>query len=364
MGTASWSCVRPIFTSGWNSCPLARKASASLAHRGAQPVDALVQGELERRGVDVVGALAEVDVRVGRERGVVAAVAAEQLEGAVGDDLVGVHVARRPRPALDHVDEEVLVVAPLAHLGGGALDHLGGLGRQQPELGVGPRGRGLDRGERDDQRRELAQRHAGDREVLEGAQRLHAVERVGRHVALAEQVALLARAAAGEARGAAVADERGVGGAEPRGDAARGAGDERGVGGRRLLDEVVHRGARERGHRHRRQGAGRGAVGVGVAEQQPLADRLAGAERRQAHRAPLGRLLDRDAPGEHDEEEPARRALLEERRALVVVLDRHGARQAPDVGVGEPGEEGGGAQAVGERGGGGGCGGGGHGAQT
>ena len=76
-------------------------------------------------------------------------------------------------------------------------------------------------------------------EVLQRAQRLHAVQRVVGHVALAEQVVLRARACAAEAERAPAAHERGVHGGEPLLDGARGASDERGVERRRLLEHVV-----------------------------------------------------------------------------------------------------------------------------
>ena len=117
---------------------------------------------------------------------------------------------------------------------------------EQPELGVRERRRFLHRGERLDERRELAQRHAGDREVLERAQRLHAVERVVGHLALAEQVVLDARARAAEAERASAAHQRRVDGGEPLRDRARRAADERRVERRRLADHLRDLLARER----------------------------------------------------------------------------------------------------------------------
>ena len=70
---------------------------------------------------------------------------------------------------------------------------------------------------------------AGDREVLERAQRLDAVQRLVGHLALAEQVVLDAGALAAEAERASAADERRVGGGEALRDRARRAPDERRV---------------------------------------------------------------------------------------------------------------------------------------
>ncbi len=43
------------------------------------------------------------------------AIAAEQLDGPVGDHLVGVHVARRARAGLKHVDRKLAVELPFGH---------------------------------------------------------------------------------------------------------------------------------------------------------------------------------------------------------------------------------------------------------
>ena len=94
--------------------------------------------------------------------------------------------------------------------------------RQQPELRVGQRGGLLHRGVRLDERGELAQRHARDREVLERAQRLHAVERLVLHLALAEEVVLEPRAMSAEPQRASTSHERRVGTAESRGPIASG----------------------------------------------------------------------------------------------------------------------------------------------
>ena len=64
--------------------------------------------EFDGGGVDVVGGLGEVDVVVGVQAGVVAFGVAEDFQGAVGDDLVGVHVRGGPGAALDDVHDELV----------------------------------------------------------------------------------------------------------------------------------------------------------------------------------------------------------------------------------------------------------------
>jgi hypothetical protein len=51
-----------------------------------------VQRELERGGIDVVGGLTEIDVVVGAHHVVLAALLSQNLQRAVGDHFVDVHV--------------------------------------------------------------------------------------------------------------------------------------------------------------------------------------------------------------------------------------------------------------------------------
>ena len=82
---------------------------AQHRHGVDQPHDAGIGRELERRRIDVVGALAHVDVLVGMQEVIVALGAAEQLQRAVGDHLVGIHVGRGAGAALDDVDHELFM---------------------------------------------------------------------------------------------------------------------------------------------------------------------------------------------------------------------------------------------------------------
>ena len=66
--------------------------------------------------------------------------AAEDLDRAVGDDLVGVHVALRARPGLEDDEREVVVELAARHLVGGLHDRPGDLDVEQPEVGVRQRG--------------------------------------------------------------------------------------------------------------------------------------------------------------------------------------------------------------------------------
>ncbi len=88
-----------------------------LGERGAQPLqrrdESIPQGQrrrhVERRGNHVVARLAQVDVIVGVYRRLAPQLAAQQLAGAIGDDLVGVHVCRGAGTSLEHVHGEVVI---------------------------------------------------------------------------------------------------------------------------------------------------------------------------------------------------------------------------------------------------------------
>jgi len=69
---------------------------------------------------------------------------AVNLGGAVGDDLVGVHVRGRARPSLKHVDGELVVVLAGDDLVGGLDDGFGLVVGDGSQVAVGQRGRLLD----------------------------------------------------------------------------------------------------------------------------------------------------------------------------------------------------------------------------
>ena len=67
-------------------------------------------GDVHGGGVGVVAALALVDVIVGVDGRLAAELSAEQLDGAVGDDLVGVHVGLGAGPRLPDHQREVVII--------------------------------------------------------------------------------------------------------------------------------------------------------------------------------------------------------------------------------------------------------------
>ena len=127
-----------------------------------------------------------VDVVVRIDRAVVAQRLAEELQRPIGEHLVDVHVRRRARPALQGVDDHVLVEPAGDHLFAGGLDG-GELRFVGPaELVVRPRRRQLDRAEAVYQA--AMHRPPGEREILDRPQRMDAPEDVGGDFAGAEEV--------------------------------------------------------------------------------------------------------------------------------------------------------------------------------
>ena len=125
--------------------------AAQHGHRIDESEDSEVAGDLERRRVDVVGALAHVDVFVRMQVLVFAARVAELLEPEIRDHLVCIHVRRRSRTALDDVDDELIVQPPGPDVLARTDDRVGLDPVEHAELVVRQRRRLLDARERADQ---------------------------------------------------------------------------------------------------------------------------------------------------------------------------------------------------------------------
>src|SRR5881296_3865134 len=170
-----------------------------LERRQQRARDLAVGGHVDGGREDVVGALALVHVVVRVDDGLVAAPGAEQLEGAVRDHLVGVHVGRGAGAGLEDVDHELAVELPLRHLRRSAADGVGKPLVEEPERGVDARARALDGAQGGDEAPWEAQ--PGDREVLDRPRRLRAVVSVRGHHHLTHAVALDAGLGHGSSRG-------------------------------------------------------------------------------------------------------------------------------------------------------------------
>ena len=189
IGTASCSWVRPTFGTDQNS----RTSPGSLGEvrRTAveSPSSAASRLSFTRRRIDVVGALAAVHVVERMHLVVAAGGQAQQLERAVGDHLVGVHVRRRAGPALDHVDDELVVEKPVAHVLACVVDGVGATLVDQAEIAVGADGGLLDRAEGGHQLAVHGHGGAGDGEVVERTGRVDAPVAARGYLALPQEVA-------------------------------------------------------------------------------------------------------------------------------------------------------------------------------
>ena len=125
---------------------------------------------------------------VGVEDGVVAAAAAQDFNGAVGDDLVGIHMEADAGAGLVHVHHELVVEGAAHDLFGGLDDGTGAALVQQAQFPVGERGRLLDHSHRLDEARVGVQ--TADGVVLDRALRLDAVVSVSGHLFFSQRIFL------------------------------------------------------------------------------------------------------------------------------------------------------------------------------
>ena len=139
--------------------------------------DLLGAGDVHGRRIGVVRRLAHVDVVVGVDRLLRAHLAAQHLDGAVRDHLVGVHVRLGARAGLPDDQREMVVELAVDHLLRRLDDGLAELRVEPAERHVGL-GRGaLDDAERAHDRQRLLL--PADLEIAEGALRLRAPVAVG-----------------------------------------------------------------------------------------------------------------------------------------------------------------------------------------
>ena len=141
------------------------------------------RGHVHGRRERVIRALRAVDVVVRvHER------LAQQLIGAVGNDLVDIHIRLRAAAGLPDGKREVAVERAVKDLVAGGLDGTGAAGVEHAELRIGARRRELhDRERADDLRRDLL---GADAEIFKAALRLRAPVTVGRHTHLAHRIML------------------------------------------------------------------------------------------------------------------------------------------------------------------------------
>jgi hypothetical protein len=156
-------------------------------------LDLLDHGDVHRGRERVVRRLPAVHVVVRVHRLLRAHLAAGQLDRAVRDDLVRVHVRLRPRAGLEDDQREVVVELPGDHLVRGAADQVDLLRRQLAQLAVRDRGALLQDAERADDRTGEAEPVDADREVLDRPLRLGTPVAVGGNLDRTHRIGLAAK---------------------------------------------------------------------------------------------------------------------------------------------------------------------------
>ena len=152
-----------------------------------------IETEVDGRGVSVIGRLRAVDVVVRREVLELALLVAHDLEGTVADDLVGVHVRRRPCAALDHIHGEVLVVLTFEELVTGLDDGVLLLVGEQTKAVVSDGCGFLGPRKAMDEEGIVAEVEGADAEVFFPAKGLHPVEVLVADLTFADQVTFKAK---------------------------------------------------------------------------------------------------------------------------------------------------------------------------
>ena len=138
----------------------------------------------------VVGRLAEVHMVIRVHNAVIALGAAENFDGAVCDDLIGIHVERGTGAALNRVDNELIVQLAVDDFVAGFDDCACALLRELADLKVRDRSGLLDLGNADNELRMHLE--PGDVEILMRAERLHAVIGVNRDFFFTDRIVLQA----------------------------------------------------------------------------------------------------------------------------------------------------------------------------
>ena len=142
---------------------LSQRVAQRLHRRQEIVLDRARGGDVHGGGKHVVRRLAHVDVVVRVHEALLAALAAEQLGGAVGEHFVDVHVALRTGAGLPHGERELGIVLARDDFGRGALDRVRFLGVEESERVIGLGSRLLHRRERVDH----GERHALGRNAEE-----------------------------------------------------------------------------------------------------------------------------------------------------------------------------------------------------
>ena len=147
-----------------------------------------MQRHLAAGGVHIVGGLAAVHIVVRVDQRIIALFAAQYLDGAVGDDLVGVHIGAGARAALDGIDDELIVQPARDDLIARLLDGAGHILPDGAGGQVGARAGLFDPGDADDHI--PLQALAGDGKVFRRADGMDAVVNILGNVHFPDDIVL------------------------------------------------------------------------------------------------------------------------------------------------------------------------------
>ena len=143
---------------------------------------------MEGRRIDVVRRLPEVHMVVGIDVLILAFLVTQTLQGEIGDHLVGIHIGRGARAALNEVGDELIEHLARDQPITRSDDRVGDLSVEHTEIPVRHRGGFLDVAERLDEIGFPRNRHARDVKVFLAPDCLDAVIGVRRNFAVAEKI--------------------------------------------------------------------------------------------------------------------------------------------------------------------------------
>src|SRR5919199_6657871 len=153
-------------------------------------LDLFDRGDVHDRGEGIVGRLAVVDVVVRMDRLLRANHTARELDSAIGDHLVGVHVGLRARAGLEDDKRELAVQLAVDHLLGSPRDQIDLVVGQLAQLFIRQRRALLQDAERADHGTSPPIPLDADGKILVGALGLSAPQVIRGYVDLAERVLL------------------------------------------------------------------------------------------------------------------------------------------------------------------------------
>ena len=128
----------------WNSLAFFSNVRSERVEHWIQVLERQQRSQAHGGGENIVGGLTVVHVVVGMNVGVLAELAAENFVGAIGDDLVGVHVEADAGAGLKNIDQKFLIPLAVDDFLRSLRDGVGTMRVDQAEFFVGLCGGTLD----------------------------------------------------------------------------------------------------------------------------------------------------------------------------------------------------------------------------